>query len=395
MLTVLFCARDANAALNIVNYYSPRNRERPLRRATEFIILHTTEGPKTGSLKKLHLRGEAHYLVDEAGKVYRIIHRNRIAFHSGRSMWEGRTNLDNRSIGIEVVGYHNRDLTAAQYAALKELLRQLKRIYRISDDRILSHSMVAYGAPNRWHRQSHRGRKRCGMYFARSDVRRRLGLGDGPERDPDVDAGRLVVADSYLQKMLYGSRGGSSQPIAASDKDETFFISKTRSAWDIAREAYNQPSTIYIFPDGKQKTGSEIKNWTRMPSGTRVVLPGTVEDNSWEGVRILGEDGGTAQELAGQEYNSVTTIYIMNDGSVKTGKELRDADFRAMQKGTKLLVRYEYAGAVTSKKSAFDLCGARWKYAGTVYRMEDGRFVSGAQIDERNIPVGTKIFVPL
>lgn len=396
LLALVFALQPciASASLNIVSHYSPRNRERPVRRATDLIILHTTEGPKAGSLNKLHANGEAHYMIDEQGKIYRIIHRNRVAFHAGRSMWDGRTNLDNRSIGIEIVGYHNRDITAAQYAALRELLAQLQRIYRIPDERVMPHSMVAYGAPNRWHRQAHRGRKRCGMQFARADVRRRLGLGGGPARDPDVAAGRLISADSYLQQVLFRAGGAQNLASAFFSGDEAMVISANRSAWDIAREAYNQSSTTYVFPDGTRRRGNEIRDWGRIPPGTRVVLPGVVEDNRWEGVRVLGKDGNTAQELAGREYDSATTIYIMPDGTVKTGAEMRDADFRSMPQGTMVLVRYEYAGEIARRRSAFDIAKARWNHAGTIYRFNDGRIVNGNRVNERNIPAGTKIFLP-
>ncbi|MBN1558170.1 MAG: N-acetylmuramoyl-L-alanine amidase, partial [Lentisphaerae bacterium] len=193
------------AALDISNRYSPRNRERDRRRSTDFIILHTTEGGSKGSIEKIRERGEAHYVVDVSGKVYRIIDKSRVAYHAGLSMWDGRRNLDLCSLGIEVVGYHYRDITGAQYRALAELLGELQRIYRIPDERVLTHCMVAYGAPNRWHKEPHRGRKRCGLVFAQQSTRRKLGLDRKPAYDPDVRAGRLVEADPYLARILYGN----------------------------------------------------------------------------------------------------------------------------------------------------------------------------------------------
>ncbi len=174
---LLTAASPAEAdSLRISDRLSPLNAKRPVRPQTRYIVLHTTEGGTAGSLRKVQRYGETHYFVTPSGEVYRIIDRHRIAAHSGRSMWEGRSPLDHYALGIEVVGYCDRDITAAQYAALKELLRQLKALYRISDKDILTHSMVAYGRPNRFHAKNHRGRKRCGMIFARADVRRRLGI---------------------------------------------------------------------------------------------------------------------------------------------------------------------------------------------------------------------------
>ena len=161
----------AAAAFKISNRLSPKNKQRPLRPHTLYIVLHTTEGPEAGSLAKVWRNGETHYFIAKDGDVLRIMDRTRIATHSGRSMWEGHHNIDDYAVGIEVVGHYDQDITQAQYAALRELLRQLKSVYRIPDNRVLTHSMVAYGRPNRFHRNYHRGRKRCGMIFARADVR--------------------------------------------------------------------------------------------------------------------------------------------------------------------------------------------------------------------------------
>jgi N-acetylmuramoyl-L-alanine amidase len=197
---------DAQRGLRIADHLSPRNAHRPLRPHTLYIVLHTTEGADSGSLDKVWRQGETHYFVKSDGGVLRIIDRDKIATHAGRSIWEGHRNIDDYSIGIEVVGYHDRDITDAQTSALRELLRQLKGTYGITDKRVLTHSMVAYGNPNRFFRRDHRGRKRCGMIFARPDVRSRLGLDPGPEHDADVEAGRLIVGDAELYSFLFGHK---------------------------------------------------------------------------------------------------------------------------------------------------------------------------------------------
>ncbi|MDO4366256.1 MAG: N-acetylmuramoyl-L-alanine amidase, partial [bacterium] len=187
------------------DYRSPRNKERPLRKATRLIVLHTTEAHAKSALNKLSERGEAHYCVTETGEAYRIIDRDRQAFHAGRSMWNGKDECDEYSIGIEVVGHHDRSMPLRQLEALKELVARLKRTYGIADAQVVCHSHVAYGAPNTWHPKKHRGRKRCGMLFAMPSVRTKLGLRARPAYDPDVRAKRLVQADAYLNSILYGS----------------------------------------------------------------------------------------------------------------------------------------------------------------------------------------------
>ena len=185
-------------------YRSTRNPERRIRAKTDLIVLHTTEAPARSSLNKVSDRGECHFCVTEDGSVYRIVDRDREAFHAGRSMWNKTEDIDKVSIGIECVGYHDKSMPLIQLRAIKTLVKELQSMYKIPDHRVVCHSHVAYGAANKWHKFKHRGRKRCGMLFAMPSVRRQLGLSTRPAFDPDTKAGRLKQADAYLQKVLYG-----------------------------------------------------------------------------------------------------------------------------------------------------------------------------------------------
>lgn len=193
----------AGEALRIEDRYSSWNRKRPKRAKTYYIVLHTTESGGRSALEKLRRNGEAHYLVDTDGRVYRIIDKDKVARHAGLSLWEGRSALDNFSIGIEVVGYHDGEFGPAQTAALRELVRQLRSRYRIAAENVIPHSMVAYGKPNRFWDSNHRGRKRCAMVFAQPEMRQLIGLNARPLRDRDVERGRLEVGDPELFSVLF------------------------------------------------------------------------------------------------------------------------------------------------------------------------------------------------
>ena len=206
--TALVCVAICreSAALDVsMRYRSPRNPERRVRASTRLIVLHTTEAPARSSLNKVSDRGECHYCVTESGQVYAIVDRDREAFHAGRSMWQGVEDVDKFSVGIECVGHHDKAMPAVQLAAIRDLVRELKAMYHIPDHCVVCHSHVAYGAPNKWHKFKHRGRKRCGMLFAMPSVRRQLGLTARPAYDPDLRAGRLGSADAYLRRVLYGN----------------------------------------------------------------------------------------------------------------------------------------------------------------------------------------------
>jgi len=388
----------------VSNRLSPMNRKRPRRPYTRYIVLHTTEGEDAGSLNKIVRFGEAHYFVSTPGEVYRIIDKSKIAKHAGRSMWEGRRVIDNHAIGIEVVGHHNRDINDAQYAALRELLRQLKSMYSIPDKDVLTHSMVAYGRPNRFHDNNHRGRKRCGMIFARPEVRARLGLNTKPEHDLDVEAGRLVVADKELYAFLFTRRqqmaslvGPPIKPASIDTPQESNVIDSNWTAWKIARERYDHPETVYVFPDGKRLAGNMIRDWRKVPNGTRVLLNEAEDTQPFEGLLEIGKDGDTAKAIAGTEWLSATTIYFLPDGLVRTGAELkkRPSARRLLENtppGTRLLVGYIWGGYVKSRRPPSSIAGEKWNYPSTYYRNPDGSIINGDEVDPRAIPAGTLVF---
>ena len=416
-------------------HLSPRNLQRPIRKSTRYIILHTTEGPGAGSIAKLSKNGECNYVIDTDGKVYRIISHNRTAFHAGLSMWNGKTGLDSCSIGIEIVGYHNRDITNAQYASAKRLLAELKRMYKIRDENVLTHSMVAYGNPNHWQKFKHRGRKRCGMLLALPSARARMGLFAKPAYDPDVRAGRLYDADKELSSILYRKTAISAKPTAGlagnqppssakvppapsatsagsapvapppADNDDVAsatrelasasnFIGPGRSAWDIARDAYDASTTIYTFPNGTRKTGTEITNWKSMPAGTKVEIGLCSSENTNEGLLTIGEDG-SAQELAGDSMLASSTFYFPEKGPFLCGSELSLATVDALPAGTRMLIGYRVFGPITPHKPVFSLCGPRWCHPDTYYRTKNGHISRGDEIGERTIPEGAYVFVKI
>ena len=373
-------------------YYSPRNPEREPRRSTRYIILHTTEAPGNSALAKLRDCGEANFCLDTDGRVYRIIDHRRTAFHCGRSMWEGRANVDDCSIGIEVVGYHNRDITPAQYQALAALLAELKFIYRIPDERVLTHSMVAYGAPNKWIPRNHRGRKRCGMLFALWSVRQKLHLNAQPRFDPDVRAGRLINGDLYLASVLYGNAGEQDRLFSqSSGASPPNVVSPKLSVWDIARDAYNRSDTIYVYPDGSRRTGSQIRNWRSVPLGTKILVADTHQP-AVEEVQTIGVDGTSASDIAGDEAWDASTIYIFRDGHFLRGSQVPSSIREKLPPGTRMLVGFSAGGPIAPSRRAYEICGARWRLPDTFYLFPGGALKTGSEVSGGKISNGTMVF---
>ena len=383
-------------------YASPRTRERARRASTQFIILHTTEGEAKPSLRKLSKNGEAHYCIDRDGKVYRIVERSRVAYHCGVSMWRGRKNLDDVSIGIEVVGYHDRALTARQYVALRDLVLTLQKIYGIKDANVMPHAQVAYGTPNRWHPRSHRGRKRCGMGYAVPAVRRLLGLEERWLADPDVRARRLVVGDAYLSQVLYAKNGEKLLPYkvprstaaaadgpAAAAGPRAYVIKKGQTAWDVARDAYNAPSTTYVFPDGKRLTGDKVRDWEGLVVGTKVILGDA--DAAGSPVQTLAK-GSHPRRLIGEAVFAPDTWYIRPTGGSVQGSKLTERSLAAMPPNTKILVGYAKGGPVTSRRLPAQICPTQWDAPDTFYLIPGQPLRPSGEIDMRRVPPGTVVF---
>lgn len=89
----------------------------------------------------------AHYLVDEDGATYRLVPDEMRAWHAGLSAWGGASNINDRSIGIELVNpghdYGYRPFPAAQMASLTDLLADLFRRHPMPHHRVVGHSDVA------------------------------------------------------------------------------------------------------------------------------------------------------------------------------------------------------------------------------------------------------------
>ncbi len=388
--SVWLAVSSAFAVLQFDNsFYSPRNKERDLRKSTSLIILHTTEAPSTSALHKLSDLGECNFCINEAGRVFRIIDHRREAYHAGRSMWNSRSNVDEFSVGIEVCGYHDKPLAAAQYTALAALIGELKAIYKIPDGGVLTHSQVAYGAPNKWQSRSHRGRKRCGMLFATPAVRAKLGLKERVAYDPDVRAKRLVVADEYLAQVLYGKVPLGKQAVASLAPVDPNVIAVGRGAWDIARDAYDDPTTLYVFPNGMKKRGNQLANFKLLPIGTRVLVHSPA-DNHPEKVKVVGENG-KAQDIAGDEVLKSSTIYVYPDGRYIRGSQLGADGVVKLPYGTKVLLGYEIGGPVSASRPATTICGNRWRSAET-YFLISGTLTPGNKVDDAKIPSGAMVF---
>ncbi len=85
-----------------------------------------------------------HYLIDRAGTVYRLVTDANVAYHAGSSkMPDGRTDVNDFSIGIEMLNTLTGQYMEAQYASVNALIATLKSEYPIRN--VVGHSDIAPG----------------------------------------------------------------------------------------------------------------------------------------------------------------------------------------------------------------------------------------------------------
>lgn len=130
---------------------SPNCETRPAEAAIDTLILHYT-GMRSADEARARMcdpaaRVSAHYMIEENGKVWRLVDEGLRAWHAGLSWWRGAANLNDRSIGIELVNpgheFGYRDFPAAQIRALAALCREIRSRHPIPQNRILGHSDIA------------------------------------------------------------------------------------------------------------------------------------------------------------------------------------------------------------------------------------------------------------
>ncbi len=89
------------------------------------------------------LEVSSHFVVRRAGELLQFVASTERAWHAGRSMWRGRPECNDYSVGIELEGLEGESFEAVQYDRLAELLRALARQHPVSE--VVGHEHVAPG----------------------------------------------------------------------------------------------------------------------------------------------------------------------------------------------------------------------------------------------------------
>ena len=134
--------------LSITNLPS-KNFDKIEKREIKYIIIHYT-GMKDqkSAIKRLQskvAKVSCHYLISKKGKIYQLVQDNDIAWHAGKSKWKNDVNLNSKSIGIELVNKGFENFPDKQILSLIDILRALKKKYRIKQSYVLGHEDISPG----------------------------------------------------------------------------------------------------------------------------------------------------------------------------------------------------------------------------------------------------------
>lgn len=85
----------------------------------------------------------AHYLISEHGAVFALVPEEARAWHAGAGSWGGVSDVNSRSIGIELANPGDAPFAAPQMAALEDLLDGVMDRHAIPPERVIGHSDMA------------------------------------------------------------------------------------------------------------------------------------------------------------------------------------------------------------------------------------------------------------
>lgn len=137
--------------MDTIDRPSPNHDARPAGSPVDILLLHYT-GMETAEAALQRMRDaaakvSAHYMVDEDGTIYALVPEDRRAWHAGESHWAGASDVNGRSVGVEIVNpgheFGYRPFPEAQMAAVATLAREILARHPIPAARVLGHSDVA------------------------------------------------------------------------------------------------------------------------------------------------------------------------------------------------------------------------------------------------------------
>ena len=138
--------------MKIIKNFSPNcDRKKRVINSIQVIVIHYTgmqsERESIERLVNPSSKVSSHYLINQKGRVFNLVQDRLVAWHAGKSCWRKLKNLNENSIGIELVNKgHKFGYTSFKKKQILSLIRLCKKLikkYKINKKNITGHSDIA------------------------------------------------------------------------------------------------------------------------------------------------------------------------------------------------------------------------------------------------------------
>jgi len=136
--------------INVI--YSPNfDQKKRSSKSIKLVVIHYTgmqsERESIMRLCNPKYKVSSHFVINQNGKIYRLVQDYQTAWHAGKSCWGKYKNLNKNSIGIELVNKgHEFDYTnfkKKQLSSLIKICKILIKKYKIKKRNIVGHSDIS------------------------------------------------------------------------------------------------------------------------------------------------------------------------------------------------------------------------------------------------------------
>lgn len=136
---------------NIISHPSSNFGDRPEGCPIDILVLHYT-GMKSGkeALERLsdpESSVSSHYLIEEDGSILLLVDEDKRAWHAGRGCWQGCSDVNSHSIGVEIVNpgheFGYRPFPDVQIQSVIALCQDILSRFDIPPERVIAHSDMA------------------------------------------------------------------------------------------------------------------------------------------------------------------------------------------------------------------------------------------------------------
>ena len=175
----------------------------------DLLLMHYTGVPSAEIAIELLTTGKrevsCHYLVRQDGGIVNMVDEDMRAWHAGKAVWEGCSDINSRSIGIEICnpghGDNYTDFPAMQIDAVTRLAADIVERHTIDPHHVLGHSDVSPGRkidPGEkfpWQALANRG---VGLWVEPAPVVK------GPVLEPGASGDEVATLQRDLASYGYG-----------------------------------------------------------------------------------------------------------------------------------------------------------------------------------------------